>query len=84
MVDREEFKASIFELADQWTESCEPLEYISFLEELYLRVFHQAQAEEGEAGFSAGGSGAAGAFLAALEPAGEAGRTVTPQRPAGI
>ena len=66
MVDREEFKTSIFELADQWTETCEPVEYISFLEELYLRVWHQAKIEEGES-FSAGGSGAAGVFLAELE-----------------
>ena len=84
VVDKEEFKASIFELADQWTESCSAAEYVSFLEELFLRVFHgarereQSNAAEGDAG-GGGWDGASGAFLSGLEEdearleAGEAG-----------
>jgi hypothetical protein len=84
VVDKEEFKASIFELADQWTESCSTAEYVSFLEELFLRVFHGAREREqrnaAEGGAGGGGwDGASGAFLSGLEEdearleAGEAG-----------
>ena len=38
VVDKAEFQASIFELADQWTETTDAAEYIEFLETLFVKV----------------------------------------------
>jgi hypothetical protein len=81
VVDKEEFKASIFELADQWTETTEPAEYIEFLETLFVKVHahvHDYALEAGHIVRVGGGLGGAGgggcelhrgseAFLAACE-----------------
>ena len=38
-VDGPDFKRSIFEMADTWTESCDPLEYVRFLQLMFVRLF---------------------------------------------